>query len=50
MSKELLTDDYFINRGYVKYDKTKFDTGIILYNFQKRFDDNNGKKVFYRCS
>ena len=46
INKESLTDQYFINRGYKKYDKTQFDSNMILYNFQKRFDDNKGKKYF----
>lgn len=46
MSKELLTDDYFLNRGYEKYDRTQFQPDMVMYNFQKRFDDENGKKYF----
>lgn len=46
IEKELLTDEYFTNRGYVKYGRTQFDSDIIMYNFQKRFDDDNGKKYF----
>ena len=44
--KELLTDEFFLNRGYKKYPKTQLDSDIILYNFQKRFDDDSGKKYF----
>ena len=47
MSDKELCDDYFLNRGYKKYDKTQFQrSNIYLYNFQKRFDDKNGKKYF----
>lgn len=46
-----LTDDYFLNRGYQKYDRTQFQkSDMHMYSFQKRFDDENGKKIFYRCT
>lgn len=41
-----LTDEYFLNRGYKKYNKSPFQSDIYLYNFQKRFDDEHGKKYF----
>ncbi len=40
------TDEYFFNLGYKKYDKSQFDSDITIYNFQKRFDDEKGKKYF----
>ena len=40
------TDEYFLERGYYKYDRTPFQSDMIMYNFQKRFDDNKGKKYF----
>lgn len=46
MKHTVLTDEYFINRGYNKYDKTPLDTESVMYNFQKRFNDENGKKYF----
>lgn len=46
MKKQNLTDEYFLNRGYKKYDKSRFDTVGVLYHFQKRFDDEIGKKYF----
>lgn len=47
MSKEFeYTDDYFLDHGYKKYNKTPFQSDMILYNFQKRFDDDVGKKYF----
>lgn len=47
MRNYTLTDEYFLNRGYKKYDKTQFQrSDIYLYNFQKRFDDEKGKKYF----
>ena len=46
MSKEFeYTDDYFLDRGYKKYNKTPFQSDMILYNFQKRFDDDVGKNI-----
>ncbi len=40
-------DEYFLNRGYKKYDRTPFQNpDMYLYNFQKRFDDDIGKKYF----
>lgn len=40
------TDEHFFNLGYKKYDKSQFDSDITIYNFQKRFDDEKGKKYF----
>lgn len=40
------TDDYFLDRGYKKYSRTPFQSDMTLYNFQKRFDDDVGKKYF----
>ena len=42
----MLCDDYFLNRGYQKYERTQFQKpdDMYMYNFQKRFDDKNGKK------
>lgn len=45
-SKSQYTDEYFFNLGYKKYDKSQFDSDITIYNFQKRFDDEKGKKYF----
>lgn len=47
MENKTYTDDYFLERGYHKYDRTDFQRGeLYLYNFQKRFDDDKGKKYF----
>lgn len=46
MKKQNLTDEYFLNRGYKKYDRSRIDTVSVLYHFQKRFDDEIGKKYF----
>lgn len=45
-NKSQYTDEYFFNLGYKKYDKSQFDSDITIYNFQKRFDDEKGKKYF----
>ena len=46
MKKQNLTDERFLNRGYKKYDKSRFDTDGVVCHFQKRFDDEIGKKYF----
>lgn len=43
---KMLTDEYFLKRGYKKYNTTRFQPDIVICNFQKRFDDNAGKKYF----
>lgn len=39
-------DDYIMSRGYVRYEPNSFDYPGIVDKFQKRFDDENGKKYF----
>lgn len=39
-------DEELINRGYQRYRPTDFDNDWVVDRFQKRFDDNNGKKYF----
>ena len=46
MKKQNLTDEYFLNRGYKKYDRSGIDTVSVVCHFQKRFDDEIGKKYF----
>lgn len=46
MKKQNLTDEYFLNRGYKKYDRSRIDTVSVVCHFQKRFDDEIGKKYF----
>jgi hypothetical protein len=41
-----MTDKYFIEHGYKQYSPTKFDSDLIVTIFQKRFDDDFGKKYF----
>lgn len=41
-----MTDEYLIERGYMEYRPTVLDDKSIVARFQKRFDDNFGKKYF----
>lgn len=41
-----MTDEYLLERGYKKYPPTPFDNKNIVARFQKRFDDDFGKKYF----
>jgi hypothetical protein len=39
-------DNYLIDRGYKQYPPTALDSHIVVAFFQKRFDDDQGKKYF----
>lgn len=41
-----MTDEYLLERGYKKYQPLSFDNEYIVARFQKRFDDDFGKKYF----
>lgn len=41
-----MTDRDFIERGYSEYEPTEFDSECVVKRFQKRFDDDIGKKYF----
>jgi hypothetical protein len=41
-----LTDDIILARGYKEYKPTAFHSEGIIKCFQKRFDDDKGKKYF----
>lgn len=41
-----MTDEYLYEHGYAKYPPTPFDDKYVVARFQKRFDDNFGKKYF----
>lgn len=42
-----MNDEYFIERGYKKYSPTPhLDNDSVVTKFQKRFDDDFGKKYF----
>ena len=46
MEKILINDEYLIERGYKEYKPTAFDNKSVVARFQKRFDDDFGKKYF----
>ena len=47
----MMNDEYILNRGYKQYPKNPvLDNEAIVANFQKRFDDNFGKKYFIDIS
>ena len=46
MEKILINDEYLIKRGYKEYKPTRFDNESVVARFQKRFDDDFGKKYF----
>ena len=41
-----MNNEYFVYKGYKRYDPTPFDNSSIVDRFQKRFDDDFGKKYF----
>lgn len=41
-----MTNEYLIERGYKQYAPTPFDNEYVITRFQKRFDDEFGKKYF----
>ena len=41
-----MTDEYLFEHGYTKYPPTPFDDKYVVARFQKRFDDDFGKKYF----
>lgn len=41
-----MTDEYLLERGYKQYESTQFDNKSVVASFQKRFDDDFGKKYF----
>lgn len=42
----MINDQYLIDRGYVEYPPSAIDSNIVVAMFQKRFDDQYGKKYF----
>ena len=44
--KKIMTDEYLLERGYAQYKPTQFDNESVVARFQKRFDDDFGKKYF----
>ena len=45
-NKDYPSDEYFLKRGYEKYSRSPIDNGTVECLFQKRFDDDKGKKYF----
>ena len=41
-----MTDEYLLNLGYKEYEPTMYDDYYIVGRFQKRFDDEIGKRYF----
>lgn len=41
-----MTDDFLLERGYKKYGRSIYDNDYVVTRFQKRFDDDFGKKYF----
>lgn len=41
-----MTDEYILEKGYKQYSSTYYDNKYIVAKFQKRFDDEYGKKYF----
>jgi hypothetical protein len=41
-----MTDEYLLEHGYKEYQPTAYDDDYIVGRFQKRFDDDIGKKYF----
>ena len=41
-----MNDEYILSKGYHQYKPTPFDNDHIVARFQKRFDDEIGKKYF----
>ena len=46
MINELMTNEYLEKKGYRKYRPTAFDNEHVVARFQKRFDDEIGKRYF----
>ena len=47
MKVTMMTDEYLLNKGYKQYPPTPvLDNDSIVAKFQKRFDDDFGKKYF----
>ena len=42
----VITDEYIKEHGFKEYNPTRFDNDSVILRFQKRYDDNFGKKYF----
>lgn len=41
-----MTDEYILSKGYKEFKPTQIDSPNVIKCFQKRFDDDKGKKYF----
>lgn len=41
-----MTDEYLLEYGFKQYNPTSFDSWQVVSRFQKRYDDDFGKKYF----
>lgn len=41
-----MTEEYILSKGYHKEKPSQFDDKVVICRYQKRFDDENGKKYF----
>lgn len=41
-----MTDEYILEKGYKQYNPTHYDSEYVVERFQKRFDDEYGKRYF----
>ena len=46
LRKKIMNDNYLLEHGYKEYKPTPFDNSSVVARFQKRFDDDFGKKYF----
>lgn len=42
----VITDEYIKEHGFKEYNPTRFDNDSVILRFQKRYDDDFGKKYF----
>lgn len=42
-----ITDEYLIEQGFHKFDRTQFQPSSVIYNFQKCYRDEEGNKKFF---
>ena len=41
-----MTEEYILSKGYHRGNPSQFDDKSVICRYQKRFDDENGKKYF----
>lgn len=40
-------DDYFLNKGFTRFERTRFQSSGVAYNFQKKYLDEFGNKKYF---